>query len=347
MPYQFHEAADPHKLASTRYGFFTNENGHSEGSYVVVGKPTRNVNPYSPAQEGEAHDPAANVVENIESCFEELFAGRSGERHKLFMTTAYAKPAPIIKVCPSLEELIALKEEARVYVRSDERPVHPSMADELLKNDISFIKADSIVVKGIEGHQIAVGGASGDAHPLVIYDDVAKVACYMSGAHACLSKGVLEESLKAMHSLGADPANIRLVIGPGLGAKSYEFGDDAGKYLGVSPDCVTLVKDRTGVSKALLDIQKIIAFKATGLMDPKNILDMEVNTMGFDLYDQVGDDPANLERKESVHPGVLQGNGNLFFSARRQVMQKEGALEARNAGLHNTVGRHGAGIVMG
>lgn len=238
MPFQFHEDADPTALSNIGYGFFTNEDGTSDGDYVVVGQNTRNVNIFSPSQLDDSktpkpgYDSAVKVGENINRCFNELLAGRDGVQHKLFMTTNYAKDGLKIRVCENFQGISALKEDAKVNLES----VGPDMAEKLTQLDISIIKADAIIVKGIAGHQIAVGGASGDAHPVIIYDDQNKIACYFSAAHVCIKAGVIEESLSRMLSLGANIENIRLIIGPGLGPNSYEFGANAAAYLDVPTD---------------------------------------------------------------------------------------------------------------
>ena len=55
---------------------------------------------------------------------------------------------------------------------------------------------------------------------------------------------------------------------------------------------------------------------------------------------------AYMVRKTTVDFQILNRQGLLFFSARREVMSREG-ITAENSGLHNTIGRHFAGMKVG
>jgi copper oxidase (laccase) domain-containing protein len=341
VPFQYDQLFNPNTLRSARYGFFTNEQGNSSGGYVVSGRPTRNVNLFSPQdKEKVGFDPALSVIENVMACFKELTSDRQQRAHKFLMTSKYGKDGARVLLCRTQEEISALKRLA-----IDERVtlgLHVDMQEGLSQNDIYVVKADAMVFKGLPGELIACGGASGDAHPIILVDDENKVCAYVAGAHAALREGVVEKTIYAMLEAGAQPKKIHLLIGPGLGKYSYEFGmmrvEDKDvtpeKYLNIPADKVTLVQDP---QKRLIDIEKVVAFKAMGLVAPENIHNMNVDTMGFDLYDAQG------ARKSTVSFQELNRNGALFFSARRTIMEREG-LDAYNPGLYNTVGRHFAGV---
>lgn len=347
MPYQFHEAFNPNKLSNTQYGFFTMENGSSTGGYVVNGETTRNVNLYSPQDKDKpGYDPAESVLSNLMKCFAELTHGNEGNSnaHKFVMTSNYGVGGARIISCQSFAELTKLKETAAL--ETEALKFHPDIQSGLIQNNISVIKADSFVFKGIPGELIAAGGASGDAHPIILIDEQSKVCAYISGAHAALKEGVIEKTIESMVAMGADRKKIHLVIGPGLGKNSYEFGvtkrsqssDDyvtPEEYLNVPADKVTRVQDN---SKRLLDIEKIVKFKAMGLISPENIHNIDIDTMGFNLYE-------SGKRRSTVNFDELHRQGLLFFGARRKIMEDNG-LTAEDPGLHNTVGRHFAGITV-
>jgi copper oxidase (laccase) domain-containing protein len=344
MPFKFHKTIDPNRLQHTRYGFFTNEQGSSAGGYVVNGEGTRNVNLYSPQESDKpGYDPARSVVSNLMSCFHELTAHRENDSrtHKFVMTSNYGAGGARILTCNTLEELVALKQSA---VRDlPNLALHSDIQAELSQQHVHAVKADAMVFKGIPGELIAAGGASGDAHPIILIDDANEVSAYISGAHAALREGVIEKTIQTMLAAGAQLANIQLLIGPGLGKNSYEFGSmkidgrdvSLEEYLDVPADKVTKVQDP---KKRLLDIEKIVAFKAMGFLAPQNIHNMNIDTMGFDLYE-------DGTRKSTVNFKELNKQGLLFFGARRKMMEERG-LTAENPGLHNTVGRHFAGITL-
>lgn len=340
MPFQFHENFKPGDLKNTGYGFFTNENGSSAGGYVINGEKTRNVNLASPQEEGkEGYDPASSIIENLMSCFKELTSGQENDAktHKFVMTSNYAAGGARVLTCKTLDELKALKDLATSELLS--LKLHENIQSELHNNNVHVLKADAMVFKGISGELIAAGGGSGDAHPIVLIDDENKVSAYIAGAHAALKESVIEKTIQAMLAAGAQQKNIHLLIGPGLGSRSYEFGSNAADYLNLPKDKITFVKNNAGETKCLFDIESIVAFKAMGFIAPENIHNMCIDTMGFDLYG------GNGTRKSSVNCTELSRQGPLFFSARRDVMKKEG-IDAQNSGLHNTTGRHFAGITI-
>ena len=347
MPHQHHEAFDPNTLTNTSYGFFTNERGSSTGGYVVNGEGTRNVNIYSPQESDKAgYDPAISVIGNLMACFKELTHGQehAAHTHQFLMTSNYGKSGARILTCRDARELTELKKLAESETSVLE--LHANIQTELQGNGVCTLKADALVFKGIPGEFIAAGGASGDAHPIILIDDANKVCAYISGAHAALKEGVIEKTIQAMLSTGARHNNIHMMIGPGLGKNSYEFGlmksngEDItpDEYLNVPRDKVLKVSDPKCRDKWLVDIEKLVAFKAMGMLPRENVHNMDIDTMGFDLY-------HNGTRREVIDFEELDRKGILFFGARRTIMKKEG-VAAQNPGTHNTVGRHFAGITL-
>lgn len=347
-------------LSNIDYAFFTNEDGVSDGGYLIDDKKTRNVNIYSSKQKaGNGFDPADRVLANIQTCFEELGAG-SPIHHQFFMTSYYAnmgKSAPRIFSCDNLADLNALKKQALQNL-DDENPespnclsLDPDMKECIRNSGIAVIKADALIFKGIPGESIAVLGASGDAHPIMMFDDENKIACYIAGAHSALKQGVLQQSFDAMIKLGANESNIRLVIGPGLGAKSYEFGPNAPEYFSLQDEAAKVlspVKDTEGNPKYLIDVKELVTILLKNRLNPENIYNTALDTMGFDLYDEIKESEESrfLKRKTKINFEELNKNGPLFFGARRTIMEQTGDLMEHNPGAFNTVGRHGAGFCL-
>ena len=352
------------KLKNARYGFFTNENGLSDGGYLINNKATRNINLFSSERKPTdlGFDPADRVLSNIQKCYTDLGAPAPGPKnHKFYLTSYYAnegKSEPHIVSCDNLDDLIKLKQQAaeNLFFDTDDKSntkrlgLEPVMREALRQSDISVVRGDAIIFKKIPGQSIATLGASGDAHPIMMFDDEKGIACYISGAHAAIKQGVLEKSFDEMVKLGATPTSIRVVIGPGLGPKSYEFGENAPTYFGAAcAPALTPVKDTAGVQKYLVDIKKLVDAKLTGKVTPDKIFNIDIDTTGFDLYTEVEvekDKPKVLTRRTKIDFKELNKNGPLFFSARRGVMEQNDDLMAKNSGAYNTIGRHGAGNIL-
>lgn len=347
-------------LSNINYAFFTNEDGHSDAGYLIDDKKTRNVNIFSSGQsEGKGFDPAARVLDNIQMCFHEL-AGGNAISHKFYMTSYYAnggKSEPLIVSCDNLEYLLSLKQQASSNLYYDDPDksnpnrlgLDPTMIDELSRTDVSVIRADSLVFKGISGESIAVLGASGDAHPIMMFDDANKISAYISGAHSAIKQGVLEKTYARMLSMGANPANIKVVIGPGLGPLSYEFGENAPEYFNVQKaDTLKPVADAQGNNKYLINIKNLVCEKLTDQVDAENIYDINLDSMGFNLYNQTvkSDGSELLERRTAIDFTELDKSGLTLFGARRSMMSISEDLMEQNSAAHNTVGRHAAGFVV-
>ncbi len=73
---------------------------------------------------------------------------------------------------------------------------------------------------------LALGILTADCAPVLFSDPQAKViGAAHSGWKGALG-GVLENTLEAMKSLGADPENITAIVGPTISQKAYEVGPD-------------------------------------------------------------------------------------------------------------------------
>lgn len=338
-------------LSNVNYAFFTTEAGTSDAGYRINGERTRNVNIFSPEQSkepGKGFDSSACVLDNVMRCFVEL--GATESTHKFFMTSFYAgngKSDPRIYTCQNVSDLDALKtlgiEGARTILKPES-----GMGEQLLQQGIGVLKADALIFKAIPGQDFAMLGASGDAHPIMMFDDENKLACYVSGAHAALKQGVLERAFDEMLRLGAKVENIKVVIGPGLGPNSYEFGDNAPDYFQV-PDAIEFVKDLEGKPKCLINIDRLVKGKLQTRIAPEHIFNLNLNTTGFDLYVPSAPDSDGKTvktRRETFDFKELSEQGLLLFSARREIMSRAEDLSARNSGAHSTVGRHGAGFLL-
>lgn len=336
-------------LSNIRYAFFTNERGESQ-TYLLGGEPTRNINLYSSAQKPDAgFDPADRVLANIQKCFTEL--GATDETHQFVVSTNYAnmgKSAPLIMSCSNVDEIAALKSLA--FNNLQDLGLEGTMHDAIAHSTISVIKADALIFKGVPGESIAVLGASGDAHPIMMFDDNNQIACYIAGAHTALKQGVLAQSFDRMIALGANQDNIRLVIGPGLGPRSYEFGDNAPAYFNLreyTAEVLTPVLDTHGNQKYLVNIEALVCVQLRDKLDPQYIYNIDIDTMAFDLYDEGEENGTSvLKRKITIDFEELNEKGPLFSGARRFIMSASGDLRRENSSAFSQVPRNGTGFFM-
>ncbi len=344
---------DSLKPQQINYAFFTNEDGHSDGGYLIGGRNTRNVNLYSSAQPiDKGFDPAPRVLENIQRCYTEL--GATEMTHKFFITSYYAnagQSAPRILACDNLEDLNQLIRQSRdnLFFESEDKSnpnrlgIESEMREALSAESVSVVRADALIFKKIPGETVAVLGPAADAHPIMLFDDEAGIACYIAGAHAAIKQGVLELSVERMVALGANPERIQVAIGPGLGPNSYEFGANAPEYFNVQPEdnaLQAILNEDNEATKYLISIKNLVSAKLKHCVPAKNIHDIELNTMGFDLY-------VDGKRRTYVEREELDVSYYYFFSARRGIAeQSDGSLKTENPGAHNSIGRNGAGFII-
>lgn len=153
-------------------------------------------------------------------------------------------------------------------------------------------KADAMVTN-VPG--IVLGVLSADCGPILFADAEAGV---IGAAHAGWKgalHGVLENTIEAMVSLGADRANITAVLGPSIGPKSYEVGPEfVSNFRSVDPSYDAFFSASTRQDHAMFDLPSLTIRRLT---------DAGVRAENLDL-----DTYPDLER---------------FFSYRRTTHAKE------------------------
>ncbi len=289
------------------------------------------------------YDKPSNILNNLETGFNALSATHDdpSRLHRFVMIPNYVNGGvPKIECCVDEAALAALKQK-----HLQNCPVsNPTMQTGLHDHQIHVIKADAIIVKGVAEHVIAVGGVAADAHPLIIIDDENEVACYMAASHHALSANVMAQAIDNMLAMGAVRENIKLLIGPGLGPNSYEFGANAPNYFFKTGELVhglRPVQNNKGETKYLVHIKKLIAGKLVNALNPEQILDLEIDTLGYDQYDQQD------RRRDNVDFQALSAEGLCFFSARRDGLSKDSTQALPNSAAYNEVARNLSGFALG
>lgn len=354
MPVQFHDKLHPESLKNINYGFHTIEAGTSDNEHYQMAtkdssvQGTRNVNLFSAGLDPEnpSKDLPENVAENIRRCFEEL--DNNDAKYRIFLTTQYSKGPfstdnnPVIhNITPnSIDDALDISAQ---YM--SESTMHEDLKAKLKALNIIVLPADAVIVSGFEQDVVSVCGASGDAHPVIMFDDEQAVGAYISGAHANIRSGVIHQTIDKMTTVGARESDINVVTGPGLGPDSYEFGPNAADLFGQDlnkPTFIRSVTDNQGNQKCLLNMPNIINQKAThaGIVQ-ENILDMALDTYGCKLYDENGQAITDDQRKQLAKSSAVD---TLFFGARRGTEILEGN---NNPAAHSKIGRHGTGLCIG
>lgn len=362
MPYQQHSFLTNDQLDNFVYGFFTNEKGSSAGGYLVDGKPTRNVNLFAPDRpiNSSGFDTSENISSNIQACLKEL-GGVLQSQDRGFLITANYAGMTKKKNDPDFGKLLVtvinnsnLEQIYNSGVESSKIFLNSELHQKLTENKIAIIKSDAIVLTNITREDIGnvyVGGFTADAHPVMLIDDEARICGYISASHHVLSSSGLQTVIRTMVENGADTDRISVLVGPGLGPKSYEMGQTIRLGSGDSTEVVNIheyfhllnddsqqVLTRVSEEKYLLNAPLLLLQQAQSMGIKKdNFLDMELNSMGYDLYELTSVDSSlgTSYHKISQEPEPANSCCFLFNSARRFKPNADDP----NPGKYNDVAR--------
>ena len=153
------------------------------------------------------------------------------------------------------------------------------------------IKADGLV-SNTPG--IVLANVSADAHSIAFVDEKSGVVGLAVGSWKGVAKGVVENVIASMESLGSERKDIHVIVGPGLSKDSYEMGKDVHDFFvegGTnardnkpylhSPHYIEFFKQHPSeADKFLFDLPGLIAFKAQeqGLL-PEQVQDVQCDTL--------------------------------------------------------------------
>jgi YfiH family protein len=110
---------------------------------------------------------------------------------------------------------------------------------------------------------IAIGVSTADCGPLLFADNRAGV---IGAAHAGWRgalTGVIEATLAAMETLGADRKNVAVALGPTIGRSNYEVGPEfVERFLAADPDNARFFTLSKRAGHAMFDLPGYIAARA-------------------------------------------------------------------------------------
>lgn len=339
------------------FHFFDRTNGASHPK--ETGNPysgERNVNLFSVNHVSAMtfSDTPQAVATNITRCFEGL--GAKLDHPKFFLTAQYK--GVFSELTP--ETIEAHLESAQAY-RTKQAPAPDTEASPLhillsllAEQHIYVLPADGIIVKDFDT-PIFVAGAGGDAHPIIMYDEQEAVGAYLSGAHANISAGALESII---HILQPTPSR-RVVIGPGLGPDSYEFGENAADVFFKSmtitaPERAACFRPavRADQSNAILvNFAAVIRVRLSRVgIESTQMNDTRINTLGFSLIADC--DVHSQDRLLLIPEAVRQAKAKVameqaaYYSARGGTMARGQNPIERADQYYTEQGRHFAGVGM-
>lgn len=333
------------------YCFFDRQYGVS-GRNDLKPSGERNVNIFSVNHAANAlvSGTPENVVENITRCFNDM--GATADAPKFFLTAKYQ--GFVHTLTPIT--LNALIEESRKYAANQDQDKLSSRVVALLaEKNIFVLPADGMAICDIET-PVFVAGAGGDAHPIIIHDEKTNRAGYLSGAHANIKGKGLEQILHAIEAT----SKTRVVIGPGLGPDSYEFGANAASVffegLAVKESqlnrCFRFAKKADQTNAILVNFAAIIEARLQLAEIDAEVLDMEINTLGFSLVkQQEGNDSSEplqlLSDEERFECAEVAMSKAKFYSARGGELARRKNPIAREDHFYLDQGRHAAVIASG
>lgn len=102
-------------------------------------------------------------------------------------------------------------------------------------------------------HGLIIGVNTADCVPVVLLDHKAGIHAVAHAGWRGAVNGVVENTIRAMISLGSDPQNILVAIGPSICAECFEVGEEVAARF--PSDCVT----RKPGQKPHVSLQKYIA----------------------------------------------------------------------------------------
>ncbi len=109
---------------------------------------------------------------------------------------------------------------------------------------------------------IALGVLAADCAPILLCDPAAGV---VGAAHAGWKGalgGILEATVTAMATLGADPSRLRAAVGPRIGKLSYEVGAEfRDRFLAAAPEHDSWFAEGARPGKHLFDLAGFIAWR--------------------------------------------------------------------------------------
>lgn len=153
--------------------------------------------------------------------------------------------------------------------------------------------ADAILTQNPD---LVLGIFTADCVPILLYDEATQTIGVVHAGWKGARAGVIGETIQTMFDLGANPSEIKAVIGPAIAQDNYEVGEEVfNAFFTLSPSHIQFFKKSQNPEKYL--------FNLTGLVQA------QLKYNGLQHIENVNLDTYSLEDK--------------FFSCRRSFHRKE------------------------
>lgn len=179
-------------------------------------------------------------------------------------------------------------------------------------DSVSDMEADGLVTTA---PGLALSVLSADCGPILLADAKAGVigACH-AGWRGALS-GIVESTVATMCELGATPENMTAVLGPCIGSKNYEVGDDfKTEFCDIDEDYARFFHTPEG-KKAHFDLPAFILSRL-------KVMGVRAEWTGQCTYAEAGD---YFSYRRNTHAGISSYGRNLSAIALPSRMDSENA----------------------
>ncbi|MBT5185162.1 MAG: peptidoglycan editing factor PgeF [Kordiimonadaceae bacterium] len=146
----------------------------------------------------------------------------------------------------------------------------------IVDDDFTIMDADAVVTKH---KNIALSIVTADCAPVLLADPTANIIAAAHAGWQGAKNGIIENTIKAMCSLGATRENIIAAVGPCIGQQSYEVGPEFYQQFTDK----SFFKNSDKANHHLFDLEGFVLHQ----LKQSNILQIE--PLNIDTYDENND----------------------------------------------------------
>jgi polyphenol oxidase len=147
-------------------------------------------------------------------------------------------------------------------------PVHGIGATFVRADDPVYIPRTDALITREQNVILSVTGA--DCFPIYFEDPTTKAIGLAHAGWRGIAGGIIENVVSGARSVGVDPANLRLHVGPGICSRHFEIREDVLCYFSDYPDAIRQV-NREGSMTYHIDLKYVIRCRsiAAGICDER------------------------------------------------------------------------------
>lgn len=167
---------------------------------------------------------------------------------------------------------------AKDYKPIQMEQIHNNLAMILVANeDEPLVEGADSLVTSIPKQLLIIRTA--DCAPIFMYEPEKKIIAAIHGGRKSVTWGIIQQSINCIKTLGGNPENILVGIGPHIRVKNYEIKEDIVQQIGDS-SYKEFIQERDG--KIYFDLTEAIF---SDLVE-ENILLQNIEDCGIDTYEE-------------------------------------------------------------